>query len=219
MAEIKDIFKNGTSLTYEDFTKQCETLGIKLADLSTGNYVSKAKYDDEIKSYTSQISTLNNTIKTRDSDLEKVQKKLTEAGVEKTKLETLSSELSELRGKYETDTKEYQNKLSKQAYEFAVKEYASTQKFSSNAAKRDFINSLMTANLTMKDGNILGLSDFKTSYEKDNKDAFIIEEEKKKEDKPKPQFIIPNNAQNKIQEDKNPFQFNFVGVRSHSENK
>ena len=64
---IKEVFdkaENGT-LTYDQFTEL--TKDAKFADLATGDYVSKKKFDDELAAKDGQIQTLNGTIKDRDT--------------------------------------------------------------------------------------------------------------------------------------------------------
>ena len=48
---IKDFFANAEDgkLTYEEFEKAAKEAGAKFADLSEGKYVSKAKYEDDLK--------------------------------------------------------------------------------------------------------------------------------------------------------------------------
>ena len=61
-----------------------------------------------------------------------------------------------MQGKYDADVKGMQQKLSDQAYEFAVKEFAATKEFTSEAAKREFIRAMKEAGLKLdKKGNIL----------------------------------------------------------------
>ena len=195
---IKDIFEkseNGT-LTYEQFEALAKEKDAKFADLSDGKYVSKSKYDSDIKAVNAQIEalngqieTLNGTITARDTDLADLQKQLEAAGEDATKLAELGTNLSALQDKYdkesyadsmyipEKDTQAYQSKLKQQSYEFAVKEYANTQKFTSKAAKRDFVKAMIEKNLQMEGDKLIGADDFKSVYASDNDDAFVVEKE------------------------------------------
>lgn len=199
---LKTLFEqaeNGT-LTYDQFTAAAKASGVKLADLAKGDYVAKKKYEDDLGSKDSIIAELNATIDTRNSDIKSIQEKLDKAGTDSAVIENLSAELSTLQSKYDTATKEYQDKLNKQAYEFAVKDFASNQSFSSNAAKRDFINSMLSKNLPMENGNIMGASDYMAEYAKDNSDAFVAKKEPDPapSDANKPKFATgvndPNSA-------------------------
>lgn len=220
MATIEELFKageNGT-LTYAQFTKATKDAGIKLADLSTGEYVSKSKYDADVLAKDNQIKSLNETITTRDNDLQSIKAQLEGAGVDKGKLDELNKSLTTLQGKYDADIKEYQDKLSKQKYEFAVKEFADTKKFTSKAAKRDFVSSMIGRGLQMEGDKIIGAEDFVTMYSTDNGDAFVQEKQKKEEPaQPKPQFTAPTGG-GAGTENKNAFpDFGFIGVRPHGE--
>ena len=188
---IKDIFDNaeGGTLTYEQFEAAVKAGGAKFADLSDGKYVSKSKYDADLKAKDTeieakvaeitgrdeQIKTLNDTIGTRDTDLANLQKQLEEAGQDATKLAELNTQMSAMKSKYDDDVKSYQAKLDAQAYEFAVKEFAQTKNFSSQAARRDFVKSMIERGLQMEDGKILGRDDFADKYFAENADALIVE--------------------------------------------
>lgn len=208
---LKELFgANGsTALNWEQFSKAVTSKGFKIADLATGNYVSKQKYTDDLQAKDTQISTLNDTLNTRDTDLASIKKQLENAGMDKEKLTALSDNLSTLQTKYDNDVKAYQEQLSRQAYEFAVKEFAGTKKFTSNAAKRDFINSMIGKNLTMENDKIMGAEDFVTSYSADNADAFVNEETVPTS--PLPQFVQTTPGVAKTQD--SGFHFNFTGVR------
>lgn len=179
---IKELFdkaENGT-LTWEQF--EAAMGEAKFVDLSEGNYVSKNRYDDQIGKLNAQIQQLQSTISTRDTDLAQLQQTIKDAG-DIDALKTASQELSELQKRYDKETKSYQAQLAKQAYEFAVKDFANTKTFSSKAAKRDFIQSMIAKGLTLENGRIIGAEDFVQMYSEDNSDAFMT-----KQTEPKPQF-------------------------------
>lgn len=209
---LKALFNND-ALTYDEFKTALEANNIKLADLSKGDYVSKRKYDDDLNAKVNEITTLNEALSRRDTDLEGLRVKLTEAGNDTDKLTQLTNDFTQLQGKYDTDVKNYKAMLKKQAYEFAVKEFAAGQKFTSNAAKRDFINSMISADLKMGDAGILGGDDFVKQYTANNEDAFVRESVEREE--PKPMFITPSVPE---QDQSNEFfTFNFTGVRPHED--
>lgn len=235
---IKDLFdkaENGI-LTYDQFEALVKENGLKFADLSDGKYVSKSKYDSDIKGLNQQIETLNGqvetlngTITTRDEDLASLQKQLELAGEDKTKLEALSTQMSDLQTKYEADTKSYEDKLRQQSYEFAVKEYANTQQFTSKAAKRDFIKAMIDKGLQMEGDKLIGGDDFREAYAQDNDDAFFVEKEPELTPEPtpdpeptpeptEPTAPIPTfvaSTSGAPQSDEDAFDFGFVGVRAH----
>lgn len=232
---IKDLFdkaENGI-LTYEQFEALSKEGGYKFADLSDGKYVSKSKYDADIKSCNQQIETLNgqvetlnSTITTRDGDLANLQKQLELAGEDKAKLDALNASMGELQTKYDNDTKSYQEKLQRQSYEFAVKDYANTQKFTSKAAKRDFIKAMIDKNLQMEGDKLIGGDDFREAYAVENDDAFYVDREPEPiaeptpEPTPEPTEVtapIPTftaSTSGAPSADEDSFDFGFVGVRA-----
>ena len=195
--------EDGT-LTLEQFEGLAKANNVKFADVTDGKYVSINKYQDDLKAKDTEINGLNDTIKSRDTDLADLQKQLGEAGTDAGKLEELNTSLSALQTKYDTDTKALQDRLTKQGYEFAVREFAATKNFSSGAAKRDFINQMIERNLKMsKDGkSIMGAEDFVTEYSTDNADAFIVDTPSDPEpDYELPQFVAPTQGSVDMQQD------------------
>ena len=216
---IKELFEkaeNGT-LTYAQFEALAKADGAKFADLSEGKYVSKAKYDDDIKSKDDSISQLNTTIGERDKDLADLQTKLKDAGTDATKLSELQTNFDTLQNKYTTDMQTYQQKLADQQYEFATKEYANTLKFTSKAAKRDFTTAMYEAKLKFDNGSIIGADDFRKKYSETNDDAFAKEEDPEPQPtpapQPKPHFAGPTGGSKEGSESKNIFGFNFTPIR------
>lgn len=211
---LKALFESG-ALTWEQFTEAVTEKGYKLADLSTGNYVGKKKYDDEIATKDATIAELNGQIVTRDSDLETLKADLQKAnqdgeGNANIILE-LNNKIAGLQTDYDNAKKDYEAKLSHQEYEFAVKEFVGTKSFSSAAAKRDFERAILDANLTVKDNSLIGAEDFVALYQKDNADAFKTEGNP--EPDPKPTFIHPTPPNPTPAGSDNPFiqAFNFAG--------
>lgn len=176
MEFLKSLFESG-ALTWEQFTQAVAEKGYKLADLATGNYVSKRKYDDDLGSRDNTIKELNEQITTRDTDIAGLKEQLTAGGKDnKAKIEELTNKITQMQGDYATVKDEYEARLNKQAYEFAVREYAGEKKFSSAAARRDFINAMISEDLKVKDNTIIGADDFLKVYQEQNADAFVVEE-------------------------------------------
>ena len=127
----------------------------------------KNKYDEDIKK--------------RDADLEDLQKKLKNAGVDAEKLKTLETDLATLKTTYEESKGEYEKKLADQAYEFALKQKVDGLKFSSNSAKKAFIADAMKEEMKIKDGELQGFDSFVKSYKENDAGAFISEEPNKQD--------------------------------------
>lgn len=230
---IKDLFdkaENGT-LTYDQFEAMIKESGAKFVDLSDGKYVSKSKYDSDLKAkdtqlegLNEQITNLNSTITTRDTDLEDLRKQLEAAGEDATKIAELNTSLAGLQSKYDADVKNYQDKLKQQSYEFAVREFANTKKFTSQAAKRDFTQAMISKGLQMDGNKLIGGEDFVSIYSQDNADAFVVEkpepepqtEPAQPAKAPVPTIIAPTPGPTPGAQTDNGFQFNFTGVRPHT---
>lgn len=228
---IKELFEKSENgmLTYEQFEAMSKEQGAKFADLSSGNYVSKSKYDADLKakdtqmdSLNGQITTLNETIATRDTDLAGLKSQLEAAGQDATKLAELNSQFTGLQSKYDADIKQYEQKMQQQAYEFAVREFANTKKFTSQAAKRDFTQAMIQKGLQMENGKLIGGEDFVGIYSQDNADAFYVEPPKVEpeptpEPAPAPVPTITTAAPgiSSPTGDDAQFSFNFTGVRAH----
>jgi len=218
---LKDLFdkaENGT-LTYDQFVAAATAAKAKFVDLSEGGYVDKQKYTDDLAVRDTRITALDDTIKTRDADLASLQEQLKTAGTDADKLTKLGTEFADLQRKYDKDTKAYQKQLQDQAYKFAVTDFANKQKFTSQAAKRDFVSSMLAKNLALEGDTIIGATDFVAAYTKDNADAFVVEDDGNVDDgagaPPKPHFVEPTHPQGGQSGEANPFTFNFVGVRPH----
>lgn len=219
---IKELFDKaeGGVLSFEQFEAAAKAGNAKFTDLSEGNYVSKVKYTSDLEAKDDQIKTLNDTISTRDTDLTDLKTKLEAAGADTDKLATLTNDFTALQSKYTEDTNKYEAKLSQQAYEFAVREFANSKKFTSEAAKRDFTRQMIAENLKLKDDKIVGADDFVASYAEGNKEAFVVEKpDEGTNPTPAPQqlphFVGSTPGGNPTPAESNAFAeaFHFTGVR------
>jgi hypothetical protein len=89
----------------------------------------------------------------------------------------LQNTIKTLNEKYENDTKALSSKLSKQNYEFKIKEITNGIKFSSESAKKAFIQDLKEKDLKLEENKILGFDDFLNSYKETDPNAFQKEQE------------------------------------------
>lgn len=213
---LKEIFDKaeGGVLSYDQFVALATEGKAKFVDLSEGGYVNKQKYTDDLAARDTRITNLDDTIKLRDTDLANLRQQLQDAGNDATKLGELNTRFSDLQKQYDKDTKAYQKQLKDQAYKFAVTDFANQQTFTSQAAKRDFISSMLAKNLQMENDTLIGATDFMTAYAEENADAF---KPAQKEEPPvtKPHFVNTTNPSAGGDDNPNPFNFNFVGVRPH----
>lgn len=213
---LKEIFDKaeGGVLSYEQFMAHATEGKAKFIDLSEGGYVDKQKYTDDLAARDTRITSLDDTIKLRDTDLASLRQQLQDAGNDTEKLGELNTKFSDLQKQYDKDTKAYQKQLKEQAYKYAVTDFANQQTFTSQAAKRDFISSMLAKNLQMENDVLIGATEFMNAYANDNADAF---KQAQKEEPPvnKPHFVNPTNPTPNEGDNPNAFHFDFVGVRPH----
>ena len=205
---LKVLFENG-AIDWDTFSKAVTAKGYKLADLSKGDYVSKSKYDDDLSSKDNQINDLTGQINQRNTDLQALQEQMNNVQGDASKVAELTGQITKMQDEYNKSKDRYEKQIAKQQYEFAVKEFANTQKFSSNAAKRDFIHSMTEKGLTFENGKLVGANDYLEEYKQDNADSFVADNPEHK-----PQFV-DTTKQKQPEEKRNPFLdvMNFTGVR------
>ena len=165
----------------------------------------KIQYEEQVKGLQKQITS-------RDGDLTKLKEQLTAAQSDAGKLAEAQTALGELQTKYEADQKAWEEASMKQAYEFRVKEEAGKIKFSSSAARKEFVREAIEKNFGQKeDGTLDGFSGFVDEYKKADPTAFEKEPEPDPNPNPAPTIVAPN-AQ-KQPPAGNGFNFHFTGVR------
>ena len=173
---------NPESLTYDQLV---EKLGankdIKLANLASGGYVSKAKLDakeTELNGIKTQLDEANATIQSyKDMDIDGIKKSA--ADWEK---------------KYQDDTAALQKQLEDNARAFAQDLFLTGYKFSSVPAKEGVKAAFAKKNFPFEDGKFLGATEFMEGLMNDEvyKNAFVVEappepqQEPKQEDTPPP---------------------------------
>jgi len=190
--EFLKILFNGEAITFEQLAEKVKAEKLNIVDLSQGEYVSRDKYDNKTGTLNQQITDLQGQITQRDADMNDLKTKLADAQADAGKLGAVQQSLSDLQTKYDADKQSYESKLSKQAYEFAVKEKASGLKFSSNGAKRAFVQDAIEKGFTMDGDTLLGFDDYVAKYKTDDPDAF------KADDDPKPgtpAIVLPTGKQ------------------------
>lgn len=120
----------------------------------------------------------NEKLKTEKEGLET---QLTEAnskieGFKEIDIDKIRAEVDEWKEKYETDTKNLKDSLTQKDYDYKVQELTNGLKFSSNGARKSFINDLKEKNLKLEDGKLLGFDDFVKSYQENDPNAFMNEQ-------------------------------------------
>ena len=132
MEFLKALFESG-ALTYEQFTAKVKEAGFKVVNIADGSYISRNKFDDTVNGLKSQVADLQGQITQRDTDLAGLNDKLTAAKADAGKLTEAQKQLTALQTKYDEDSKAWEAKNARQAYEYAVRTAAGREKFSSTA--------------------------------------------------------------------------------------
>lgn len=113
----------------------------------------------------------------RDSDLEALKTQLAEAGQSKDKLATLQTSLEEAQQKYNEDKAAWEKQLADQQYTYLVNDATRDLKFSSKAARKVFNDELIANPLQVKDGALLGFTDYVNVYKESNPDSFLADDD------------------------------------------
>ena len=121
----------------------------------------------------------NEKLKTEKEGLET---QLTEAnskieGFKEIDVEKIKAEVDEWKEKYETDTQNLKDSLTQKDYDYKIQELTNGLKFSSNGAKRSFVEDLKQKGLKLEGDNLLGFDDFVKSYQENEPDTFAKETE------------------------------------------
>lgn len=155
---------------------ELEKLGIVMTDeqkesvkKSIGEEVySKSEHEKKVE----KIETERDGFKERAETAEETLK-----GFEGKDFETITKERDEWKKKAEQSEEEYKAKIAERDYKDAVEEAVKDLKFTSSSAKKAFIADIMADPLKMKDGKLLGFSDFVEAYKKDDASAFVDEKQ------------------------------------------
>lgn len=193
------------AMTYEELEAAIDADGnIKIADLSSGGYVSKEKYNakvTELSGVKQQLTDANTEIQSyKDMDIEGIKKSA-----------------KEWEDKYNADTKALEDKLTAQEYSHAADMFMSKYQFTSKPAREGVMAEFNKKGFKLEDGKFLGAEDYMNSLmeSEDYKGAFKTEDKpaaKEQENKP---FFVASTHSNNNPENTPAFSFGFTGVRKH----
>lgn len=196
MEFLKSLFKNGEALTYEQLVEKAQEAKINAVNLASGDYVSRSKFDDRVNSLTQQVTDLQGQVSQRDNDLASLNTQLTAAQADAGKLSEVQTTLTGLQAQYDSERQQWEQRNAQQAYEFMVRERANGLKFSSTAAKKEFIREAIKMGFKVDGENLLGYTDFVSKYQADDPGAFVTEAPKDPEP-PKqdpPTIVLPKGG-------------------------
>ena len=172
-----------------------KTKHVRFADLSEGNYVSLEKFTAQVEARDKQIVTLQDQIKQRDTDITDLNTKLTAAQGDAGKLGDVQKQLGTLQAKYQQDQQKWATEAAKQRKEFMVRERANSLKFTSAAAKREFISQANSKDFQLDGDTLMGYEDFVAKYKAENTDSFVVDKPSDSTPPPAdpPKIVLPTN--------------------------
>lgn len=195
MEFLKALFGD-EALTYDQLAAKVAEGKLNVVNIADGSYVSRNKFDDTVNGLKSQVTDLQGQIAQRDTDLAGLNKQLTAAQADAGQLAEAQKQLSALQSKYDKDSKAWEAKNAQQAYEYAVRSKAGELKFTSAAAKKDFIREAIAQGFKMDGDTLMGYTDFVAKYQENDPGAFVKETpaaDPKPAD-PTPTIVLPGKS-------------------------
>lgn len=209
---MKRQFLEGLGLEKEAIDKIMAENG---ADIESARSSEKGKFDAERTALQGQISDLQGQISQRDTDLSTLNEKLTAAQTDAGKLTEVQTAFAGLQTKYDTERQQWQEKSAQQAYEFMVRERANGIRFSSAAAKKEFVRDAIGKKFQVDGDTLLGFEDYVSKYKAADPGAFQADDPEPQEPSAakKPDIVLPPSGPKPTPDGKG-FNFHFNGVRS-----
>ena len=195
MEFLKALFGD-EALTYDQLAAKVAEGKLNVVNIADGSYVSRNKFDDTVNGLKSQVTDLQGQIAQRDTDLAGLNEQLTAAQADAGQLAEAQKQLSALQSKYDKDSKAWEAKNAQQAYEYAVRSKAGELKFTSAAAKKDFIREAIAQGFKMDGDTVMGYTDFVAKYQENDPGAFVKETpaaDPKPAD-PTPTIVLPGKS-------------------------
>ena len=188
-----------------------EILNLHSADIGSA----KAGTAQQITALQAQVTDLQSQIGQRDTDMATLQEQLNAAQTDAGKLAEAQTQLQSLQSKYAADQKKWDEKIAKQAYDFAIREAAAKLEFTSAAAQRDFVREASGKKLAFEGGKLMGFDDFTAAYRAENPGALVEKKEPEAPAEPKPEIVAPKTPQGAAAAAAatDAFNFGFLGVR------
>ncbi len=145
------------------------------------NYVTKAEHDKKIGKAETERDSWKEKAKTAEETLK---------GFDRIDPEKIQQELADWKKKAEDAEKDANQKIYERDFADALKVELENVKFTSEAAKRDVMSQIKAAELKLKDGKILGLTDLLGQIKEADASAFVDEQQEQLE-KGKARFTQP----------------------------
>ena len=136
---------------------------IKIDNINSGNYVSKAKYMDmqtERDGLKGQLTEATETI----------------GSYEKLDIDGIRKSVEEWKDKYEADTNALQSKIETQQKQFAAEKFIDGQRIKSPLSRKAILGEFMSQDFEFKDGAFVGAEDYMKTMKEKYPDEFEQDE-------------------------------------------
>lgn len=165
--------------------EELEKLGVELTDeqksaiekKNWNEFISVAESDKKVQKVQEQLDTANEKLANTEEALKAFD------GVD---ADGMKQKIAELEEANKQKDAEYKAALEKRDYHDAIEGLVSDIKFTSNAAKKQFIADLEVNPLQMRDGKVLGFDDYLKGVKENDPDSFVNEDGERK-----PVFTTP----------------------------
>lgn len=165
--------------------EELEKLGLELTDEQKGTIekkgwgevISVAESDKKVQKVQAQLDNANEKLSQTEEALKAFD------GVD---AEGMKQKIAELEKANKDKDAEYQKNLQARDYHDAIEKLTADIKFTSSAAKKQFIAELEKEPLQMRDGKVLGFDDYLKNVKESDPDSFVNEDDEKK-----PVFTTP----------------------------
>lgn len=149
-------------------------------DFGDGAKLSKEAVEAIMAEHGKTKSALENSVTTLTTERDTLKTQLTEANGEiqsykDMDVEGIKTKVGEWETKYNTDTQALKDQLAEKEYEYSVNGAVAGLQFTSESARRSFISDLTAKKLPLQGGKLLGLEDFKKTYQEQDPGAFVPE--------------------------------------------
>lgn len=140
--------------------------------------------DQVMNLHSADVGTHKNSVTSLTTERDQLKEQLAEANkqIQSYKdmdIEAVKKSAADWEAKAKADTKALQDKLDAATYGFGVERAVSGLKFSSSAAKSQFIRDLTAKNLPLQEGKLLGLDDYVKTYKEQDPGAFAPDNDPK----------------------------------------
>ena len=135
----------------------------------------------EVEKYKKQAENSKNDNVVLQNQLKEIEQKFTELQTSAGNAEELKKQLETMQQNHKKETEEFQKQIAERDYKDAMK-YAiekSNIKFTSEMAKKAYLEELQKANLVIKEGSLDGFEEFHKKQLEADPNAFVSPQEKK----------------------------------------